>query len=139
MSNLLGNSRLRHHFLQNGDEGKFTKLYENWSQEVKNQVIKDDQDIEPVVVYFASDQDWLSVSEDQIVWNEDGKLTVIPVGLLSDITIDQSELKIVKSIRELGNLVMKSGDRFYIKRVEAGKPYWGITNLIKMLIKHTLD
>jgi hypothetical protein len=125
-------------FKRKGQDGKFTRLFENFELSQKEWLLQKVQLGEgelPVIGSAESQSKWMLVTTSRIVWYADAKMQSLPAEGIRDVVADLQKLVVTgrrkNQMTEIQILTM-NGEQYTIE-VEEGAPLMGVWNALKNL------
>ena len=132
--------RLLRKFYHSGDEGRWTRSFEDLPQEVRasllNMAAVRAEEL-PVLSYFRDPEHWVLLTTEQVItWRPESVLR-LPWSEIENATIDSSQFNVVSSpAGKLGlerlRLLLRGGEAVELE-LEAGKAFFGFWNVLKMV------
>jgi len=133
-------SRIRVIFSRSGEEGKYTKFFENFTRSQQNEILQNcDLDNKEVPVIAYQNENWLLVTNQRLIASFPPNFESFYYDEISDVTFDKMKTirkrtKRVPEIEDIEILLSGGNRRSYI--VEPGYPFSGLWNVLKSLSVH---
>jgi hypothetical protein len=126
--------RLVWRFRKSGADGEVTKPFEGFAMSVRGALLQQftlgPAEV-PAVACVHSNDRWVLLTTERLVWADGGAVTSVPVAQLSDVTIDSNDLLSEGKLGLSRLRVVTPEGRSYKIEIEKGQPFWGFWNMLK--------
>lgn len=128
--------RISHIFLKKGGEGRYTKLFENFSLYEKELLLNDislKEDELPVILGFEMPAEWLLLTTERIIWRRKGEIKEVQNSQIKESNVDFDKMLSERKIgfHKIDELVItKTNNQKIIIHPEIGSPLVGIWNVL---------
>lgn len=123
-----------------GEVTESTKPFDSWPERVRSSLAAEiglAPDELPLLAFIANEQTWTVVTLDRIVWKHGGCVRQVSIRELKSANIPEGVAASispgVKRSMRLLKVVTQDGNEAVVE-FEAGKPFFGFWNLVKMMI-----
>ncbi len=130
-------NRIKKHFLNNGEEGSFTKFFENFDSQIQDEIIGynliDTNEI-PIIASYAKDRYLALLSDNKLYWVNGNNKNSLLLSEIDDANIDIYKHKMLPSKINHLHISTISGEIFSIE-LEEGRPLCGFMNVILLIAR----
>lgn len=118
-------------FKRKGGNGRFTKLFEEFDDALKSQLlgsVRMREDELPILAFIEDVHRWLLLTTQRVCWRADGEVQKLPT--LAIVDVKPIDFGTVQKA-EMNKLMVKTADGGqFVLEVEQGAPFLGIWNVL---------
>jgi hypothetical protein len=129
--------RLAWRFRKSGADGQYAKQFASFDEKARRDLVQLAEIREgesPVVACYFDDTMWALITNERLIWANDGRRTALKLDEIEDATVEPQSLfqgGTKQNLTEL-TVVAKDGQRYHVQ-IEAGQPFSGFWNALKMV------
>jgi hypothetical protein len=129
--------RLAWRFQKSGKDGRYARQFASFDELKRGNLVRLAEIHEyeiPSVGYYVDDAKWALLTSEQLIWVHDGERMALKLDDIEDATVEPQSLLHAGTKQNLTELTVVAKDgRHYRLQLEAGKPFFGFWNTLKMV------